>query len=347
MINEIPLALQTLYAELIDQCAPADFERDFPASGNFVCKERNGRRYWYFQATIDGRQRQKYVGPETPQLLSRIESHRHARTAAKGRREMVQALKQARMPNPDEQAGKLLAALSEAGVFRLRTVLVGTMAYQTYAPLLGVRFSGQMLRTGDIDLAQFRDISILVEDQTPPVIDILKKVDPTFREVPYSMDSRRTAAYRSAGGYRVEFLTPNKGPDTGEPQKLPALGTDAQPLRFLDFLIHNYIPAAILHGEGVLVNVPSPERYALHKLIVARRRREGAAKIDKDIRQAGTLLEVLVAKRRSDLKNVWQELQAKSPKWRQLLAEGLAMLPMNIRGATLDAVGEVLTLRKA
>ncbi len=347
MINETPLSLQTLYAELIDQCASADFERDFPAKGNFVRKDRKGRRYWYFQATIDGRQSQKYVGPETPQLLHRIETHRQVRTAAKGRREMVQALRRARMPYPEEHAGALLTALSEAGIFRLRTVLVGTMAYQTYAPLLGVRFPGQALRTGDIDLAQFRDISILVEDRTPSVIDILKKVDPTFREVPYGMDSRRAAAYRSARGYRVEFLTPNKGPDTDEPQNLPALGTDAQPLRFLDFLIYDYVSAAILHGEGIFVNVPAPPRYALHKLIVARRRREGAAKIDKDIQQAGTLLEVLAAKRRIDLKNAWQDLNAKGPKWRQLLAEGLAMLPMDIRTATLDAVGEVLTLEKA
>lgn len=347
MISEVSLSLQTVYAELVDQCASSDFARDFPANGNFLCKERGGRRYWYFQASIDGRQRQKYVGPETSALLKRIGAHRQARAAAKGRREMVQTLKRARMPYPDHQAGELLAALSEAGVFRLRAVLVGTMAYQTYAPILGVRFPGQMLRTGHIDLAQFRDISLLVEDKTPAIIEVLRSVDPTFREVPHAMDSRRAAAYRSANGYRVEFLTPNRGADTDELQALPALGTDALPLRFLDFLIRDYVPAAVLHRDGVSVNVPAPERYALHKLIVARRRREGAAKIDKDIQQAATLLAILMTKRRADLKDVWRELQSRGPTWRQLMAEGLAMLPADIRHGTLEAVDTVLTLAKA
>ncbi|MBL3684602.1 hypothetical protein F2981_18295 (plasmid) [Sinorhizobium meliloti] len=54
---------------------------------------------------------------------------------------------------------------------------------------------------------------------------------------------------------------------------MPALGgAAAQPLRFLDYLIYHPIRAVLLHGAGVLVNVPAPQRYAIHKLIVASRR---------------------------------------------------------------------------
>src|SRR5262249_17767574 len=147
-----------------------------------------------------------YVGPETSELLAKIEKHQETRAETKGLREMVQTLRRARLPYPDQKAGDLLAALAEAGVFRLRAVLIGTTAYQTYAALLGVRFPAQMLRTSDIDLAQFRDVSILVDDKMPPVLEVIKKVDSTFRKVPYAMDSRRTAAYQSSSGYRVEFL---------------------------------------------------------------------------------------------------------------------------------------------
>ncbi len=54
-----------------------------------------------------------------------------------------------------------------------------------------------------------------------------------------------------------------------KPVPMPALGGAAAiPLRFLDYLIHEPIRAVLLHGAGVPVLVPSPERYAIHKLIV-------------------------------------------------------------------------------
>ena len=83
--------------------------------------------------------------------------------------------------------------------------------------------------------------------------------------------------------------TPNEGADTDKPQRLSALQTDAQALRFLDFLIREPEPAVLLYGPGIYVNVPAPQRYAIHKLIVSRRRREGAAKRDKDLHQAEAL----------------------------------------------------------
>ena len=124
---------------------------------------------------------------------------------------------------------------------------------------------------------------------------------PSFRPVPH-IDPRRVASYAAASGLRVDFLTPNRGPETEEPRKLPALGTDAQPLRFLDFLIRDPEPAVLLHGAGVLVSVPAPQRYALHKLIVARRRREGDPKREKDRLQAQALLDALIRRRPHELR---------------------------------------------
>jgi hypothetical protein len=121
-------------------------------------------------------------------------------------------------------------------------------------------------------------------------------------------------------------------------QALPALQTDAQPLRFLDYLIHDPEPAVILHDAGIYVQVPSPARYAIHKLIVTRRRPEGLAKRDKDLQQAEALLEALVEKRPHDLKLAWQEAYARGHPWRQLLAEGLSHLHASVRDLTLRAI---------
>jgi hypothetical protein len=114
-------------------------------------------------------------------------------------------------------------------------------------------------------------VSVAIGDSTPPVLDVLKEVDKTFRAVPHVVDGRRVTSYAAKGGLRVDFLTPNEGKETGRPQALPALRTDAQPLRFLDYLIHDPEPAVILHGAGIHVYVPAPARYAVHKLIVSRR----------------------------------------------------------------------------
>ncbi|WP_420866426.1 GSU2403 family nucleotidyltransferase fold protein [Bradyrhizobium elkanii] len=49
-----------------------------------------------------------------------------------------------------------MAALASAGVFRLRGVLIGTIAQQTNAAMLGVRRSAGSRKAGDVDIAQFK-----------------------------------------------------------------------------------------------------------------------------------------------------------------------------------------------
>ncbi|WP_204323331.1 GSU2403 family nucleotidyltransferase fold protein, partial [Streptococcus pneumoniae] len=41
------------------------------------------------------------------------------------------------MPRPPVVIGRIIEALAKAGVFRLRSVLIGTAAYQTYPAVLG------------------------------------------------------------------------------------------------------------------------------------------------------------------------------------------------------------------
>jgi hypothetical protein len=91
------------------------------------------------------------------------------------------------------------------------------------------------------------------------------------------------------------------------------LKTAAEPLRFLDFLIYEPVKAALLRGGGVAVTVPSPERFAVHKLILFRRRKSSEAKADKDLRQAAVLLQILLQKRPEDLKRVWDEAAQRGP----------------------------------
>jgi hypothetical protein len=204
--------------------------------------------------------------------------------------------------------------------------------------MLGVRLPHAILQTGDVDVAQFESASVAVGDQIPPVLDVLRSVDKTFRAVPH-IHQRAVTSYVAKGGFRVDFLTPNEGPDTDAPLHLPALQTEAEPLRFLDFLIYDPEPAVILHNAGIYVLVPSPQRYAIHKLIISRRRREGTAKRDKDIQQSAALLEILSDKRPYELKSSWNEAFNRGAAWRQALAAGLTDIPSSTRDTTLQTVG--------
>ena len=339
MIADQPLVLQTAYAELLDRTRSTAFAEAFPADGAFTAKTVRGRRYWYFQtASVDGRG-QKYVGPETQGLLDEIARHKSARAYQRDQRSLVAMLTRAgNLPRPLPAIGNLVAALADAGVFRLRGVLVGTVAYQTYPAVLGCRLPATSLQTSDVDVAQFEDVSAAIGDLTQPMVDVLRAVNKSFRPVP-TTHKQRVFSYEADTGLRVDFLTPNRGRDTEEPRNLPALGTDAQPLRFLDFLIRDPEQAVLLHGTGVLVSVPAPQRFALHKLIVARRRRDGDPKRDKDIFQAQALLNVLVDRRPRELQDAWREAFGRGKTWQILLGEGLGLLHPGTRDRVLQTVG--------
>jgi hypothetical protein len=129
--------------------------------------------------------------------------------------------------------------------------------------------------------------------------------------------------FAGRGGLRVEFLTPNEGSDEemGHPIPLPALGGAAgEPLRFLDYLIHEPVRTIILHKGGIPVFVPQPQRYAIHKMIVATRRRAGESREKKDLRQANEIaLALLETKRQYDLIEAFEEAERRGPHWKKAL----------------------------
>src|SRR5262245_61981381 len=83
-----PLMTQTTYAELLERLQTSVFHQDFPQEGSFISKTIKGRKYWYFQPTGADRA-QKYVGPETPELLDQIQRHKEVRDDEKERQALV------------------------------------------------------------------------------------------------------------------------------------------------------------------------------------------------------------------------------------------------------------------
>ena len=333
MTRRLSLSIQTAYADLLDKAQDAELMEQFPEAGNYVSKTVKGRRYWYYQSQVqDGGRAQRYVGPESPELLEKIKQVRQQKQTERERRDVVRSLVRGGLPGPTAKVGHVLESLARAGVFRLRAVLVGTMAYQSYMPMLGARFESGTVMTEDVDVAQFRSISIAVEDEIPRnMLDTLRDVDPSFEAVTRPRKEMEPISY-VAGGLKVEFLTPMRGPDESKPVPLKALQTSSQSLRFMDFLIYQEVKAVALFGSGVLVNVPDPTRYALHKLIISQRRSgPNPAKAKKDLRQAESLLSLLVEDRPYDVKDFWQELCDRSPRWQDLAERAVLLLSEDLR----------------
>ncbi|PJR09719.1 nucleotidyltransferase family protein [Sinorhizobium meliloti] len=348
-MREMDLVFRTMFAELAQQSLDAQFHADFPLEGRFVTVPVKGKDYFYFDIpTPEGKDKRSYVGPAAdPEIAARVQRHRDIKDNMRERRRLVSTLiRSGGMSGPDRFAGDVTKALADAGFFRLRGVLVGSVAYGCYSGVLGVRLPTTAMQTGDADLAMDFAISQEVDDSLPPILDILHGVDPSFGAVPHQADKARVTAFVNRNNYRVEFLTSNRGSDeyTGRPSPMPALGgASAESLRFLDYLIYEPVRTVLLHREGVSVNVPAPERYAVHKLIVASRRLTdalGRAKRAKDLLQAATLFEAMLQTRQGvALADAYQEAWDRGPSWQEGLAAGLALMPDDGKEALADALG--------
>ena len=344
-MNRLPVSIQTLYADLVDKSWSGSYQSLIESGGTPYKQTIKGTDFWYLKAgMVNGyRRKDRYLGPDGPEIRKWITEHENLRDVRKTRIDMVRSLRNARIPAPDPVSGKVLSTLSEAGAFRMRGVVVGSVAFQTYAPMLGVRFEDATGQTGDLDLAQFHSISLAVDDSLQEdFLTTLKSVDPRFEAVPSPKDGRRTLKYAIRVGREIEFsvdlLCPLRGPERERVTPLKAMRGDAQLLRYLDFLIYQETNAVSLYGLGVPVKVPAPERYAVHKLIVSQMRidtEDSQAKARKDLRQASALLEVLLEDRMYELQEVWNEALSRGPSWQKKLLRGAGGLPSPIKEGLL------------
>ncbi len=331
----LDITYQTLYSELVQRSLDESFTSEFSSDGRFVAVEVKGKKYWYFDRPKPegGSQDRRYVGPvDDAEITKRVEAFKDLKADLKGRRRLVSTLtREAYLPRALQIAGQVVDELAKAGFFRMRGVLVGTVAYQCYSAVLGTRLDATAMQTGDADFAQFHEISVAIKDSMPPILDVLRQVDATFREIPSQADGRVSTQFVSRGNFKVEFLTPNQWSDdqAGKPVPMPALGGAAAfPLRFLDYLIYEPIRAVLLHGPGVPVLIPSPERYAVHKLIIGSRRKDdgdATAKSAKDRLQARAIIEAMIANRQhADLASAFTQAWDRGDHWRSAIRTSLA-----------------------
>ena len=326
-MREIPASLQTTYANLLQaHLNQPHFEFD----GAPFTMEKRGKLYWYVNQRGVGASppRQRYLGPDTQEMRSRIDSMRSQKADREAFREtcarMVSQLRAGGIQGIDRQTGTALRALVRSGVFRLGGTLVGTQAFRHYDLELGVELSGndpadqQLRETRDLDIASFERLSNSMGDEADP--DLAQTLtDLGYKPVNRLERNKPTSWRHTHSIYDIDFLTPSFDDRQG-PTHLAALNVWAQGLHYLDFLIKDPMPAVSIYMEGLLVQVPRPERYAIHKLIVSQQRHAGSgAKARKDVQQAQTLIWAMHDIRNHELQAVIEEADSRGERWRKAL----------------------------
>ena len=335
-MRPIPINVQTLYADLLQEIGLGEGEY-----GSVSTRRIKGKEYLYV-TTKDGSVRhQRSIGPASdPDARAKAQAIRVAADQARVRRNTVSLLKKAYLPAPSMVLGRVLEAVANAGLFKKGVVLIGTAAYQTYPCLVGAHLPATAVMTNDADLL----VSSFAADNEPHDMEkILQRADPTFKAV-MSNDDKLPKVFKSANNFQVDIIT-----KYGRGRKSPIIVDDllcsAEALKFMEYLSGESVEAVALYGAGVLVSVPPPTRYAVHKLLVAQERRTNMLKRNKDLKQAKDLIEVFLETDSAAFEEALADARGRGPSWRKNIDASLREIRADKRQGRLPNLGPAIRRR--
>lgn len=327
--QELSLNAQTAFAELVDQAQSLEMQSFSDLPGSFNKRTIKGRDYWYFgYRDIDGTGKMIYVGPDEPRVRSLVEKFNEK----KGRRLTAPQAKAAIALGCDGVLPKhfrIIKRLAEYGLFRAGGVLIGTHAFSAYANMLGVRWTdGQ--RTMDVDFAHAgKNISLALPSNIK--IDVHGALESLeMGLIPLTQFSGKTGAqYRNPNDpeLRLDFVT--CAHRRGGMVVIPEMNFVLEPLKFMEFSLEDTTQSCVLSRDGAcLVNLPSPARFAVHKLIVyGERPLSQRTKSTKDLLQAAALIAFFFESGRiDDFSAAWNDAMSRGKGWVKRLLQGWAAL---------------------
>lgn len=218
---------------------------------------------------------------------------------------------------------EVLRRLSREGVLK-HVVLIGSWCMLSYKDYFRNVEYHPAVRT--------RDIDILVP--LPPPFTQTVDVETMLRDLDFVIGFRGKHGCISFThrDLLLEFLVPERGRGSNKPYPLPALGANAQRLRYLDLLLQETIWGRL---GGIRVRLPHPARFALHKLIISMRRKT-KEKRENDRRQGVYVFQRLMAMDQEKL--IETVFDSMPMSWRKLVRQALFKVPMS--GTILQVIGQ-------
>ena len=289
------MALTTLYDD-VERHALSQREVFVGTAGSVIERTNAAGFRFYAHQFYDphGKQRERYLaGPvgaaEAEEAAAEL---RVAIQDLKKRIPSVRLLIREGFQSVDTKAYATIAALHNEGLFGAGATLVGSHAYGVILNRMGIRAA--KFRTEDVDVARREELALEPAPQKR-FLDLLQESGIKFFEVPQLNRKAPSTSFREVGrsSFHVDLLAPS--PDESFPfVPVPELGAHAMGLPYLGYLLGESQMGAILAREGCCpVRVPLPERYALHKMVIAPQRSGRSAKADKDLQQAAVLCAAL------------------------------------------------------
>lgn len=342
VIEHLPNSLMVQYSELLQNCI-----RPISDGSNLSFKNKaiNGKRYWYLYISVGSTRREHYLGEETTELLDRIDDEKALWESEtddrKLRQRLVNMLIGGGMKTVGKDEGKVISLLERNGVFLAGAALVGTFAFRAYANMLGVSWESD-IGTQDIDIAADNHYSLALPRARSPIHigQLILDSGMGFVEVPALNRKQPSTSFKIRGRELiVDVLAPMRGRETSRPVHLTDFGTYASPLRDLDYLLQDIQPVVLLHAHGIMVNVPAPGRFAIHKCVTSLKRPAAfAAKALKDRNQAEQIFRVLLEDRPSDITLAYDAAKAQGEKFVRNFEAGLELLNPTLADAVREAV---------
>ncbi|MFN4005266.1 MAG: GSU2403 family nucleotidyltransferase fold protein [Hylemonella sp.] len=328
--TELSLTAQTAYAELFSQTQEFEVHNALAGLvGSFHRRRVRGHDYWYFgYRDIGQKGRMVYVGPDnerTRALVRKYEALRQRRPLAPQARIAIEAGCAPIVP----RHFRIIKRLAEYGFFRAGGILIGTHAFLALGNMLGVRWR-DAAATLDVDFAHAgNNISVaLPANLKINVHGALESLEMGL--LPISQFGGGSGAqYRNPQDpqLRLDFLTSMTR--DGREVHIPDLNVSLEPLRFMEFSLEAPVQGVVFGNTGAcIVNLPAPQRFAVHKLVVyGERPLEQRAKAQKDILQAAGLVEYFAATGQADVFHAaWRDALSRGKGWATRAQQGRAAL---------------------
>lgn len=203
---------------------------------------------------------------------------------------------------------EVLRRFKKAGILEY-IILIGSWSIYFYKNYFKSESYSTFIRTRDIDFL------IPIPFKCKKKLDVYKLVEDLGFLVQF-MGSRGYIKLEHPD-LTLEFLVPERGRGSDKPYWVPQLGINAQPLRYLDFLVRSTI---VIDFDDLNIRLPHPAAYALHKFIIFKRRRK-IEKHDRDIEGALRIFRQLINNNEySIIKQTFARMHAK---WQKTVIRNL------------------------
>jgi hypothetical protein len=341
-IQHLPNSLSVQYSELMQNCVHTISDG---SNLSFKSKTIGGKKYHYLYISIGSTRREHYLGEETTELLDKIDDERDKWNSNTDDRELrarlVGMLTGGGMMSLGKDEGKVISLLERNGVFLAGAALVGTMAFRAYANMLNVIWPDSA-GTQDIDIAADNHYALALPRKKINLGQLILDSGLGFFEVPALNRGQPSTSFKIRNRELiVDVLAPMKGRESARPVHLKEFDTHASPLRHLDYLLEDVQPVVLLYEHGIMVNVPTPGRFALHKCIISQKRPAAlAAKAVKDRSQAEQILAVLLRDRPTDISLAYEAATSQGDTFLGSINSGLDLIDADIAASVRQLIAD-------